>query len=270
MKIRVLTYNLHKGFSFLPWLRELRSRPGYIIDKMRAAIRATHADIVFLQEIGGLESPHATECQLEFMADEIWKHFSYGKNAVYQSDRPLHLPPRKSDGNLTRHHGNAILSKFPITFSENINISLNSYEKRGILHCRADLGRGREADLICTHLNLRELDRRKQIQLITQRIARKVSDDAPMILAGDFNDWRRTATSHLKSQLQLHEVAEPKGFLTFPASFPFLSLDRIYYRNLELADAHVTQSKTWGDLSDHLGIIADFQYTAPMPEQAEA
>ena len=68
---------------------------------------------VFLQEVQGTHRgrsqaiakwPEAS--QYEFMADEIWPAYAYGRNAVY------------SDG----HHGNAVLSKYPIVRFENHDV----------------------------------------------------------------------------------------------------------------------------------------------------
>ncbi len=42
--------------------------------------------------------PEELDSQFAFLADEIWPHFAYGKNAIYSAG----------------HHGNAILSKHPI------------------------------------------------------------------------------------------------------------------------------------------------------------
>ncbi|MDZ4084170.1 MAG: endonuclease/exonuclease/phosphatase family protein, partial [Bdellovibrionales bacterium] len=111
--LNILTYNIHKGF-------DLTQR--FVLESIRENIRAVHADVVFLQEV---QAEHAgnfkkingwPKDQLEFLADEIWPHFAYGKNAVYQNG----------------HHGNAILSKFPIQTFENIDISNNRFERRGI------------------------------------------------------------------------------------------------------------------------------------------
>ena len=34
-----------------------------------------------------------------------------------------------------KHHGNAILSRLPIITQNNLNITVNRLEKRGVLHC---------------------------------------------------------------------------------------------------------------------------------------
>jgi endonuclease/exonuclease/phosphatase family metal-dependent hydrolase len=117
MKLRVLSYNIHKGFSM--------GNRRFVLDGIRQAIRETSADLVFLQEVLGEHQDHKKkypewrkDSQFEFLADEVWPHYAYGKNAIYTSG----------------HHGNAILSKYPFTFFENIDISTNRVEQRGLLH----------------------------------------------------------------------------------------------------------------------------------------
>ncbi|PIS11989.1 MAG: hypothetical protein COT73_00920, partial [Bdellovibrio sp. CG10_big_fil_rev_8_21_14_0_10_47_8] len=108
MKIRVLSYNIHKGFSFSGW--------DFTLHTIKQALQETKADIVLLQEVVGENHQlrkavpqWPTEAQFEFLADTVWPHYSYGKNAVFSLS----------------HHGNAILSRFPIIKEENINISTN-------------------------------------------------------------------------------------------------------------------------------------------------
>ncbi|MGZ3709925.1 MAG: endonuclease/exonuclease/phosphatase family protein, partial [Bdellovibrionota bacterium] len=59
---------------------------------MRDALRAERADLVFLQEVLGEHEIHSRTVQgwpagpqFEFLADELWPHFAYGKNAAYSA-----------------------------------------------------------------------------------------------------------------------------------------------------------------------------------------
>src|SRR3569623_906615 len=105
------------------------------MSELREAVRMVNVYIVFLKEVLGFHPP-AEEKQLhldnqfEYLADEIWSHFAYGKNAIY------------SEG----HHGNAILSKYPIIQHSNINVSTNQLEHRGLLHAHIQAG-GRDLHL---------------------------------------------------------------------------------------------------------------------------
>ena len=116
--LRIATYNIHKGFS-------LGNRRLAIHD-LRERLRTLDADLVFLQEVHGENALHAARFenwpaapQYEFLADTIWPTYAYGRNAVYDEG----------------HHGNAILSRFPILGWENEDVSSHGYERRGLLHC---------------------------------------------------------------------------------------------------------------------------------------
>lgn len=117
--LTVLSLNVHKGFSLFN--RRL------VLHELRDAIRAVGADLVFLQEVVGEHSGHASRHerwpavpQYEFLADSIWSSHAYGRNAVYQQG----------------HHGNALLSRYPIDAYDNYDVSISRHERRGMLHCR--------------------------------------------------------------------------------------------------------------------------------------
>lgn len=241
--LRVLSYNIHKGFS-------LDRR--FVLAAIKSAIQTTHADLVFLQEVIGENTRHSQRLpewpdnpQLEFLADSIWTHFAYGKNAVY------------SEG----HHGNAILSRRPILQWENIDISNNRFERRGLLHATIDgfSHAGHELHVICVHLDLFERGRTLQLKRIVERIHAHVPDGAPLIIAGDFNDWRESASMALENELGVKEVFYDlygQHARSFPAWFPFLPLDRIYIRGFSGIEANCFTASPWDSLSDHGAILA--------------
>jgi endonuclease/exonuclease/phosphatase family metal-dependent hydrolase len=173
----------------------------------------------------------------------MWNDFAYGRNAVYPEG----------------HHGNAVLSRFPIIEYENRDISVPNSEKRGVLHCRLKVPeRDIEVHVMCVHLGLRESHRNAQLDLLMQRLA-ELPDDAPVIVAGDFNDWRQRADAQLKP-CGLREVfAEHQGkpARSFPARLPTLRLDRIYVRNAGVHSPVVLPRKPWSHLSDHAPLVAE-------------
>ena len=236
-RLRILSYNIHKGFSM-----DRR----FVLESIREAIRQSGADLVFLQEVQGEHAKKAEtvkdwpmESQLEFLAQNLWPHFAYGKNAVY------------TEG----HHGNAILSRRSIMMFENIDISNNRLERRGLLHASVDIGpRFKPLHVICLHLDLFERGRANQYTRLVKRIHDHVPDDSPLIIAGDFNDWRETASRALVDELGVKEVfvtLHGRHALSFPAWFPFLPLDRIYVRGLEPVEAKCFVQAPWDKLSDH-------------------
>jgi len=239
MKIRVLTYNIHKGFHHLKRRK--------VLNLMRQAIREVHADVVFLQEVLGFDRVEDAS-QLEFLADELWKHHAYGRNAITSLG----------------HHGNAIMSKYPITFFENIDISTNQLEKRGILHAKLRVpGRTEELHALSIHLGLLEAERRSQVRRICHRIHRMVHSREPVVIAGDFNDWRERASPIFEKRLGLieaHEHLHGMHARTFPAWLPTLKLDRIYSRGLEVRSAEVLTGTSWSSLSDHAALYAELDF----------
>lgn len=241
-QIKVLSYNIHKGFT-------TRNKE-FVISKIRDAIRLVNPDLVFLQEVLGDHSHHKIDnwinnAQFEYLADEIWTHYAYGKNAVYEKG----------------HHGNAILSKYPITSYDNINISTNPMEQRGVLHAVIDY-EGEKVHALCLHLNLLESGRRIQVKRICERIKNYIPDSEPIIMAGDFNDWKNKITSEFQLHLNMQEAYlthHGKLAKTFPSNMPLLQLDRIYYRTISIREAIHLRGKPWSTLSDHIALLATFE-----------
>ncbi len=243
ISFKVLTVNTHKGFTFF--------NRKFILHELRDAVRAVGADVVFLQEVQGTHERHPGRVanwpeapHYEFLADSIWPEFAYGRNAVYPHG----------------HHGNAVLSKFPITHYENHDVSIAGPEKRGLLHCvLREPKTGAEIHAICVHLGLAEAHRRKQLELLCKLIEQKVPKDAPLLIAGDFNDWRHRAHRILE-RANLREVfvhAHGGAARTFPARFPMLALDRIYVRNARVHAPLVLPRRPWSHLSDHAPLAAE-------------
>ena len=241
MLLRVLTYNMHKGFCFY-------SR-AYVLEELRTAIRSVDADIVFLQEVMGVHPPKTADLELdsqfEYLADEIWDHYAYGKNAVY------------SDG----HHGNAILSKLPFAKFENINVSTNALEKRGLLHAELEIN-GEALHLVCLHLDLLERGRRQQMSRLIESVRDRVPSAAPLIIAGDFNDWKQKFSDPMGESLSLRESAVEftgEHAKTFPSWRPFLPLDRVYTRGFGVRDYQVLSNSPWRKMSDHAAVVVELE-----------
>jgi len=116
--------------------------------------------------------------------------------------------------------------------------------------------------IFCVHLGLFEKDRKKQVQILIDLISKNVSESEALIIAGDFNDWKLNATKKLSLELGLKEAfhhINKKHPITFPANFPMLALDRIYYKNIKCLNVNLMKNGIWNKLSDHLAICAEFQ-----------
>lgn len=266
MKLRLATYNIHKGVSAFG--RKAR------IHGIKEAIGLLDADLVFLQEVQGQHDYHAEihtrwpeVGQHEFLAGESHE-VAYGMNAVYEHG----------------HHGNALLSRFPIASYVNHDVSDHAYEQRGILHAVVLAGKV-EVHCFVIHLGLFAVSRRRQVQALINEIRSALPDDAPLLIAGDFNDWSQRLSQTLYQELGVVEafdvdahhggakfslsglralLGRPRArhARTFPASLPWLCLDRVYVRGFRVVEAHVLNGAPWAALSDHVPIVATLELLA--------
>jgi len=238
--LKIATFNIHKGVS------SFGAR--LVLNKQRNLIRQLHADIVFLQEVRGAHKKHSQltlSSQYEFLADSIWSDYAYGQNALLSSG----------------HHGNAILSRYPIVSWENTNVSAHTSEQRGLLHCEIAIpGWSQTLHCICLHFGLFSSWRRQQLNALNHRINQMVPKDAPLIVAGDFNDWQQEADYILAQQQHLHEVFKRMHGAharSFPSVLPLFALDRIYARGFAVEQCKVHAGFGVANLSDHVALTAE-------------
>lgn len=245
MQLKVLSYNIHKGYG---WSKEY-----YSLKDIRALIKATESDIVFLQEVVGrniiYKKKGLIDAQFEFLAESVWPHYAYAHNALYDHG----------------HCGNLILSKYPIESWENINLTTNSLEKRGLLVCKIHIPASQKkyVYVACVHLDLLHRGRVQQYNMIKNKITSLDSvNDLPLIIAGDFNDWNRKSGPVFEEELgmvEAHKHVHGKLAYTFPAGLPFFSLDRIYVKNVIIHEAHIVkpppQIENKKHFSDHLPLL---------------
>lgn len=265
MKLRIATWNIHKGVS------TVGTRPR--VHGIKQAITAMTPDILFLQEVQGrhdlLALRHAgkwpAQSQHEFLAGDT-HHVAYGMNAVYDHG----------------HHGNALLSCFPIESSFNHDVSDHAFESRGILHCVLHLG---DIPVHCyvIHLGLFAGSRLRQTEALIEAVTSSAPTDAPLLIAGDFNDWTNALSKTLRDRLHVSEVFDQQlssrsfgSYLrrlsgrgpkktparTFPAAMPVLQLDRMYVRGFDVHGAQVLHGASWARLSDHAPIVAELSLQA--------
>lgn len=244
--LKVISYNIHKGLG--------AGRRAFTLPSIRDALRDLQPDIVFLQEVLGQHDKHAsrfkgwpTLSQHDFLAEAGWPHAAYGKNAVY------------SHG----HHGNAILSKYPIVEYENIDVSTNAFESRGILHAVVAVpGVQKPLHCMCVHLNMLRRGRDTQLKHLCRRVVRSVTDEEPLIVAGDFNDWQESASKLLFDDIGVREVflgLTGSHASTFPSSYPLLRLDRVYARGVRTLGGEILNGPPWDALSDHAPLLAHLE-----------
>ncbi len=244
--LRIATFNIHKGVT------NFNAR--FALHGQRELIRKLQADIVFLQEVRDEHAHHSKRFkawpeagQAEFLADAVWPDYAYGKNSVYPAG----------------HHGNALLSKYPIIKTTNEDISAHATEERGMLHSEIEVpGWDMPLHCICVHLGLFARWRRKQLLDVRNRIESTVPPNAPLIIAGDFNDWGMRSGRLFAQGLHLREVFEhmdSKPARSFPSWLPMLRLDRIYVRGFHVKHVQVHSGLQFAKLSDHAALTATLQ-----------
>lgn len=247
-----VSWNLHKGRSalgFAAW------------QAMRRWVQTIHADAYFLQEAmarrmrqpipSSLPSSKFSinerltnntadfwHCQATELADTLELDMALGANVLRSS----------------RRYGNAILSSHLLDSGRCLDISAHRFERRGLLVTRAKFGR-HSVTLLCAHLALTRSARLRQMHWVAHWIA-KETPDGPLVLAGDFNDWRNDSVS-LFAKHRLNEVATLLGepMRTFPAFSPTFALDKMFVRGMKPVELIQPAIETaW--LSDHLPYIA--------------
>jgi endonuclease/exonuclease/phosphatase family metal-dependent hydrolase len=242
---RVATYNIHKGVQGVGPARRLE------IHNLGHAVEQFDADVVCLQEVRAFNRQQARrfkhwpeQGQAEFLAPE-------GYTAVYRTNA------------VTRHgeHGNALLSRWPVLAHQHHNISDHRFEQRGLLHVTVKVGTSqapREVHVIVVHLGLLHASRVRQTHMLQDHIERAVPAHAPLLVAGDFNDWGHTVEK-MMAAFELHSHrAQPVP--TFPSRLPLVQLDHVYARGLTAVRSFTPRGPIWGRMSDHLPLLVDFAW----------
>jgi endonuclease/exonuclease/phosphatase family metal-dependent hydrolase len=238
--LRIATYNIHKGVQGLGPVRRLE------IHNLGHAVEQLDADIVCLQEVRKLhrrEERFFTRWpelpQAEFLCPE-------GYYAVYQTNAK------------TKHgeHGNALLTRWPVVSHGHEDMSDHRFEQRGLLHVELQVRR-RKVHVIVLHLGLIAGSRVRQVEQMLRFIEREIPRTAPVVVAGDFNDWggklRPTMNSH-----GFQDFVAERG-LTYPSRLPLAQLDFVYARGLKPTGMEIPRGRIWWRMSDHLPLIAEFK-----------
>lgn len=239
--LRVATYNIHKGVLGLGPTRRLE------IHNLGLAVEQLDADIVCLQEVRRLNRREQDYFERWPAVPQAEYLAPLGYESVYRTNA------------YTRHgeHGNALLTRWPVLGHQHEDISDHRFEQRGLLHVEV-LFQGRPVHVIVVHLGLIPGSRLRQAAQLQRFIEREVPSGAPLIVAGDFNDWGSRLQRLLRGY-GLHEYDEVRA-PTYPARLPLAQLDHVYVRGLTPVGLQVPQGRIWWRMSDHLPLIAEFHW----------
>lgn len=241
MPFRLLSYNIHKGIGGID--------RKYNLARIEAVLDRYQPDIALLQEVDDGVPRSRRQYQVELLANSSGLvHFAYQRNVTLKQG----------------HYGNAILSRYPLHETLDIDLTVRFKKRRRALAARLTLDHGghrRTVVVVNVHLGLAGVERRMQLRrLLTVDELRRVRRGTPMIIAGDYNDvWGRLGQG----------VLQQAGFLpahgaikTFPAAVPLRPLDRVFYRgHLEAVHAMAGRAEVARRASDHLPLVVDFNLT---------
>ncbi len=270
--LRILTYNIHKAIG---------NDRKYSLNRIIEILKKSQADIICLQEVDYLVPRSYNEDLALIIAENLHYHYELGLNVYLKKGA----------------YGNAILSRFPITHSENLNITWGIKKRRGCLMTRiivpesllfSDLLyndfrsyflqkykkkvlKTKEIAIINMHLGLANFERIWQVKQILNSAFLYLMDNFPIVLAGDTND---------RSE-KIDAIFEQKGFMdsskvfskylkkhkksmfyTFPsyAPTPLIRIDKIFVNNFWKVHNHtVIKNEITKIASDHLPVYVDLQ-----------
>jgi endonuclease/exonuclease/phosphatase family metal-dependent hydrolase len=236
MHLRALTWNVHKCVGGL----DRRYDPA----RVAAVIAAAQPELVLLQEVAQNGRRYRHERQIDVLGDLLgFQHRCHFVN--------VRFGPRRGE------YGNAVLSRFPIVSTENVDVTQPGRKARSVLHAELRLplteGGTRTLHVFNLHLGLSERERHEQLRCFLQcGPLQRLHHKSAVLVAGDFNDVWATLG---------RKILEPAGFRgpqrrlrTFPAYAPVRALDSVFARGaLELHGVKVERRRAAArTASDHL------------------
>lgn len=237
MRLRLCTYNVHQCRGI-----DRRVDPARIV----RVLRELNADVIALQEVLSEPGGAPEKNQSKYLAEQMeTEHYFAGKNW------------RRGEAAF----GNVVLSRFPIVFSQNYDISYGRREPRGCLRADIELEGGRVLHLFNLHLGLSWQERREQARMLLDGILKPAGRRGPRAVVGDFNEWTRGLATRLLTA-EFRHVDMRRFFLrtrSYPGLLPLVHLDNIYYDpELRLESFRVHRSRAAMLASDHVPLIAEF------------
>ena len=228
--VRVMSYNLHQGFD---------SHGRHAMENLAKVIEGEDPDIVALQEVSRGWVVNGSFDMLVWLSQRLEMDYVWGPAAD-----PV--------------WGNAVLSRLPITASQNHEMPNNDviHLDRAFLTVEVDVGRGETLYVIATHFHHVDDDSAIRIPQ-TLAVLEAVGSGRPTILIGDLNAKPTDPEMLLITEAGLSDSfvssgATGDGF-TFPADGPQRRIDYIWTSpELKARDFSIPDSLA----SDHLAVAA--------------
>jgi endonuclease/exonuclease/phosphatase family metal-dependent hydrolase len=240
VRLRLLTYNIHKCIGGI----DRRYRP----ERIQSAIEHYEPDIVLLQEVDEGARRSNRDRQVDLCAGLLGlRHSTFFSNV------------RVRGGGT---YGNAILSRFPLQDTRNIDLTMPRRKRRSVLHasCRIPLDKGaRTVHLFNLHLGLSGRERYRQLRrFFDSHPFVGLHRRTPIIVGGDFNDLWGSLGRNILVPAGFRSSA--RAVKTFPAFAPIRSLDAIYVRgDVRIRHYYRSHLELAKQASDHLPVFAELE-----------
>jgi endonuclease/exonuclease/phosphatase family metal-dependent hydrolase len=247
MRLGIVTWNIHKGIGGVD--------RRYRLDRTTSLLQSLNADILLIEEVAEGMPSCGMDNQLEELSVALeMRHTTFGAEHRFR----------------VGGYGNAILSRFPLTDSARIDLTIGRRKRRGLVQTRvhAKLEHGTRSVVVFNlHLGLSGAERATQLErFLASHPFAHLHHDTPLVVGGDFNDvWASLGRRFLEpAGLERAGKLQP----TFPAALPLRPLDGLWFRGgLSLVTAHPVRSGLAKVASDHLPIVADLELS-PMPHDS--
>ncbi len=226
VELKLVSWNIRAGLG-----RDFRRRPLRTID----TISAFDADVVVLQEADFRMHPRPAALP-----------------SAHGRVGPFEVVDLTPTGVGLGWHGIAVLKRPGIQVDAIYRYDLPALEPRGAVVVDLTLS-GKQVRIVGVHLGLLRGNRRKQIAFIAEQLLK--FDRRPVIIAGDYNEWRdRFGFETMPAWLHVHSPGP-----SFPAGRPILHLDRLAFSNeFELLESGVIGDRHAAMASDHRPVRALF------------
>ncbi|HVU04257.1 MAG TPA: endonuclease/exonuclease/phosphatase family protein [Polyangiaceae bacterium] len=238
MRVRVLTWNIHKGIGGVD--------RRYRLDRVIDAMKEIAPDVALLQEVADDLPRSQFHDQAEMLGEALGlSHIAFG---------PEH---RFAMGG----YGNAILSRFPLFDVTREDLTIGTRKRRGVLQAHARIRMEETSRTVVfhnMHLGLAGSERALQLEkFLSSGPFRGIHEHTPVVVGGDLNDVWGTLGPRFLIPSGFRRVGPLAN--TFPAAFPVRPLDALFVRgDLHTVEpARPRKSALTRVASDHLPLVAD-------------
>jgi len=224
--LTVASYNVHRCIG-----RDGKHEPA----RVAKVIEELEADVIALQEVDFGYHVRQGVDQLRYFADatgleSVWGPVLYAARGQY---------------------GNGLLTRHEVLEVRTIDLSVPRAQRRGALDVDLHV-HGKRVRIIAAHLGLGLRERQVQVQRLLAAI--DAPGDTPLILLGDFNEWRPPS----QPLRHLHRrFGRTPAVRSFPSALPLFALDRVWVQPRHaLVTVEVHNTRRARLASDHLPIRA--------------